>query len=307
MLGVSLAPGAAPAKAWWPAGAVYAADFVNGRYMRNGNAVTAEEAFSVSRATGRWAVDSTGLWRHFGPNVPAITDLGLSVEPAGTNLVPNPALTGAVAGIVGSGGSLPTGWSTNGSGLVVHVVAVTTLNGLPALHLRVFGTATSTFFELSLMSDTSISASTGYTASIFLRSLAGSMPSVELRQADAGSGFVTANVLSTMLAPLDRRGASFTSQASTAFGRLRVSHFLTVGSSYDFSILLSCPQMEARNSATSAVLTTRDVETADIGLPAGSGLVYLMTHNGSVLNTGPASGHWEVPLGTTRLVWMLPS
>jgi len=307
MLGVGLAPGAAPAKAWWPAGAVYAADFFNGRYMRNGNAISAAEAFSFARASGRWAVDSTGFWHHFAPDVPAITDLGLSLEPAGTNLVPNPALTGAVAGVVGSGGSLPTGWSTNGAGLGLEVVAVTTLNGLPALHLRVAGTAASTFFEVSVMPDTPINPNTSYAASIFLRSLAGPQPSVELRQADAGSGFVTANVLATGLPALDRLGASFATLASTARGRLRASRVLSVGAAYDFSFVISGPQLEAGSNATSPLLSARQPGNATLEVPGIDGSVYMMMQNGGVSSLGSASGQWGAPSGVLRSIWVMPT
>jgi len=308
MLGLGLAPGAAAAKAWWPAGAVYAADFINGRYMRNGNAISAGEAFSFARASGRWAVDSTGFWRYFAPDVPAITDLGLSLEPAGTNLVPNPALTGAVAGVVGSGGSLPTGWSTNGAGLSVEVVAVTTLNGLPALHVRVSGTATGTFFELSVMPDTPINPNTNYAASIFLRSLAGPQPSVELRQADAGSGFVTANVLATGLPALDRRANYLTTAASTAFGRMRMSQVLSTGSVYNFSILVSSPQLELGSSVLSPRGSEGPADNASVALPSGNHTVYLEHGSGAIQAAGIA-GSYAVPAAQlptpVRRIWSI--
>ncbi len=74
-------------RAWWPPGASFAIDFTTRQAMRNGVALPLWEAMSFTRASMRLARTSAGRWQTFGVNEPAITDLGLSVEPARTNLV----------------------------------------------------------------------------------------------------------------------------------------------------------------------------------------------------------------------------
>jgi hypothetical protein len=60
------------------------------------------------------------------------------------NLVPNPEMTGAVVGVVGSGGALPTGWASVPAGLAIEVIS----NNNGVLRLRLYGTATSTQVQI---------------------------------------------------------------------------------------------------------------------------------------------------------------
>lgn len=113
MTGISLGLGDRQAGVWWPAGARYAADFINGRYMRDGAPITEASALTLTRSSGKWAPDQGGVWHYFGPNTLARTNAGALIEPAGTNLIPNPGLTGAAIGVVGAGAACPpAGMST---------------------------------------------------------------------------------------------------------------------------------------------------------------------------------------------------
>jgi hypothetical protein len=90
-LGLTLALGASPNPAWWPAGAIYAADFVNNRYMRDGRNVAPEEAYSLERSTPALMQDRTGLWREFGPHtLRRINGIGAMLESATTNVIGHP-------------------------------------------------------------------------------------------------------------------------------------------------------------------------------------------------------------------------
>lgn len=84
MIGIGIGP--TTASSWWPDGAVMALDFVNGRYMREQQAVDLTTAMSFSRASSKLARNRAGLVSSFASSVPAMTDAGLSVEPAATNL-----------------------------------------------------------------------------------------------------------------------------------------------------------------------------------------------------------------------------
>ncbi|GEM_PF-2150811 len=85
MLAISMT--SRPALSWWPANTSFALDLTTGTGMRAGQIRPLNELMSFSRSTSRLAVDSTGRWHSFGPNVPAMTDLGLWLEEARTNVV----------------------------------------------------------------------------------------------------------------------------------------------------------------------------------------------------------------------------
>lgn len=87
MGGLGLSGASAPPRAWWPAEATFAVDFVTGLAMRNRVICPLSEAMSFSRASTKFARAASGFWQSFAPNVPAITDLGISIEPERTNLV----------------------------------------------------------------------------------------------------------------------------------------------------------------------------------------------------------------------------
>lgn len=88
MLKLGLGPMAHAAKRWWPAGAIYAADFQAQRYMKSGQSVTAGQAFALSRSTPKLLTGPNGALQLVPPDTPAFTGLGLSLEPARTNLLP---------------------------------------------------------------------------------------------------------------------------------------------------------------------------------------------------------------------------
>src|SRR5690606_18428481 len=69
----------------WPAGAVMALDFGNDRYMREQAIVDRGTVMSFARASSKLARNCAGDLVSFSPDVPAITDMGLSIEPAAMN------------------------------------------------------------------------------------------------------------------------------------------------------------------------------------------------------------------------------
>lgn len=75
---------------WWPRGATFAADFLNGRYMAGGASLDLATALSFSRASQGWYEDSNGDISEFAIGVPRIGDLGYLAEPAATNLLAYP-------------------------------------------------------------------------------------------------------------------------------------------------------------------------------------------------------------------------
>src|SRR5690606_1798435 len=109
---------------------------------------------SFSRASSATYFDRTGILREAAANVPRVAWLdsatpAVLLEGGGTNGVRNPRGEGAVIGVVGSGGALPTFWgSENTAGLTWEVVATGVEDGLPYVDVRLHGTPSQTFVEL---------------------------------------------------------------------------------------------------------------------------------------------------------------
>ncbi len=74
----------------WPDGASYLADFVSNRYMRDGDGIPAGAAFSVQRASSKFAPDRDGNFVAFAPDTPALTNRGLCIEAAASNVLTRP-------------------------------------------------------------------------------------------------------------------------------------------------------------------------------------------------------------------------
>lgn len=102
-------------------------------------------AFTHSRGTTAYIEDANGDWQLVAADDPLIGPNGLTVIPALSMPVQNTSLSGATVGVIGSGGGLPTGWtSTILTGLSQEVVSVTTRNNLTWLRLRLSGTFSGT-------------------------------------------------------------------------------------------------------------------------------------------------------------------
>src|SRR5690554_5411011 len=139
---ITLSPDFSRPAAPLPARAAYGAAFAAGRFSRAGRNVPAGQAFSVSRASARFAADSIGHWHQFAPDRPAITDLGLSVEPETTNENPNAANLGAAPSTTEALDGLPTGWDRakfDGTQTKGQIVEIGTWLGLPSLTIRLWG------------------------------------------------------------------------------------------------------------------------------------------------------------------------
>jgi hypothetical protein len=124
MLGLAITGQATRQRAWWPSGARFAADFINRRAMSNGVQLPLSAVLTMSRASVKRAKSSTGYWTTFAANEPAITDLGMLIEPEATNLIINNTADSG-AGILLTGTTLtalPFGQSPGLDGLAKRVV-----------------------------------------------------------------------------------------------------------------------------------------------------------------------------------------
>ncbi|GLQ09190.1 hypothetical protein GCM10007913_11220 [Devosia yakushimensis] len=86
MLALSLAPGQ-PRTTPWPSDTWFGIDFASGRSIAGGRHVPLTDALTFARASDRLVRTNAGHWQAAGPGQPAISDLGLSLEPERTNTV----------------------------------------------------------------------------------------------------------------------------------------------------------------------------------------------------------------------------
>lgn len=238
--------------------------------------------------------------------------LGGRVVSAGsfnTNLAYNGQATGAVAGIAGSGGELPTGWGRTASGTTFSVVGVgTDENGVGYVEVRFQGTPTATTIEVRFSDTTNAPATLGqtFTASAHVALVGGSLTNISsgnVRIAERNSGG----------SQLTSGGASFTptstfarysytrttNQATVAYvvGIIRLN--VTVGAAIDVTLRIGGVQLEQAASMGpyvgtfgSAAATALDTLTVDSGFTVAAGVAYTlkaMLPNGAVASARVAS------------------
>lgn len=180
------------------------------------------------------------------------------------NLIANPTAAGAV---VGSPGTLPTGWTGTGSinGMTRTIVGTGTEDGIPYFDVRYFGTATANHsFIMRPNMVTNVVAGDRFAASVFVRLVGGSLSEVSSRNI-----VLSAWSVNTFLShigtsqPITITTAALRSQRSTinrvltitnANGvRLHVSIQLSAGTYYDFTLRFGYPQIEKVLSSDSDV------------------------------------------------------
>ncbi len=88
-------------------------------------------------------------------------------------------MEGALVGVVGSGGSLPTGWSiTSAAGLTTEVIAVGALGAMGYIDVRVSGTSSGTTYAIGSNSVAAGGAGSKWTEGVFLKKIAGSSSNI---------------------------------------------------------------------------------------------------------------------------------
>lgn len=296
---------------WWPQGASLAADFVSRRYMRNGVAASAAETFLFARASGRLAPDLAGQYHHFAPHVPAITDAGLSLEPASVELLRNTAFAGAAAGPIGGSGQMPhSGWGAPGAGLSTTLSLPGNLNGMPALDLRLHGTPSGNAF-LQFEANDKVPGALGetFTLSAHCYLAAGSasnISSLGIVIGESGSdggdlGAVTnLDFLNSIATPSLRSTTRTLTRDNVAYVRAYLRLGLTSGQPIDITLRLSRPALRKDASVTSPILVpvtsaTRAADQLTLKLPPVIGTLSLTTSVGEMPPIAASGDHAVTP------------
>jgi hypothetical protein len=289
--------------AWWLRGATADVDFSANRSFTNGATGGADSVISVSRASAGTAQARDGAWVSFANDTPRRTNLGLLIEEASTNGIRNNSNTGAVDGVIGSGGALPTNWTVTGTGGLTVTVTTATRNGLPTTRVRFAGTPSSTAtLTLRWEGTLNVAASSGqvWTNSSYLALTAGSLTNVAATQLvmlfrDAGGNAVAGgsfNLTVALTSAHVRHQRSGTAPATTAAVQPYFACSLTSGQAVDFEIEVSGAQIEQKAFATSPILTTSAAVTRNadvVSLTGGAATAALASAAAFVQTAGVQS------------------
>lgn len=250
---------------------------------------------NFSRAGTAYAFNANGVLTQHAANIPRMEYdprngefLGLLLEEARTNMVPRSDASGAVLGVVGSGGVMPTGWSVTPqatSGFTSTITKIEVEDGLPMVEINFKGTSLVGYQGITFGNITGWAANTFYGASLFM-CFVGTPPAInpgavqfQARYNISGgsvniTGNYSANQLNTRLRN-HRLVANGTTQASvTGSGQLLVVINTPVGSTHDFTVRVALPQLEVGTFSspiiTSGITVTRaadNCKTSALTLP----------------------------------------
>lgn len=247
-------------------------------FRRTANFSLANSVTSL-RNSASWATTSSSLVVPFSANQPAITaGKGLYSLEAQTNSVPNPSMSGAVVGVIGSGGSLPTGWSNQGvTGIPLEVVSIGSSYGMNYIDVRWSGTNSTgatqypgLFITQGGTSGVPATSSQTWFAGIYVQLVAGSVAGyVNIFQGWNVFG-ATGNYLATDAGNFTPDNTfKFYSQdqapsnASTAYLGQILSGGVNNGSSIDITLRIWAPQLIQTSIQTQPILDGSFTRLAD--------------------------------------------
>lgn len=225
---------------------------------------------TFTRASSATRVNSSGVMVTETTNVPrfdydpiTLALLGLRSEETRTNSLLRTDMAGAV---VGTPGTLPTGWGSVLSGATHSVAGTGTENGMPYVDLR-FQTAGAVSASRVVFNNGFNTAATPaqlWASSFYARVVSGSLSGVSLRSRitwrDAGFALLSTSIGSTNLVGTsptllgERSEVAGTAPASTAFMGSELT-FDTTGAT-DVTIRIGHTQAEVGAFVTSPILTT---------------------------------------------------
>lgn len=230
---------------------------------------------SLSRAqlaASATALGPDGLaWQSFGSHAPRFAGAPrrLLIEGQRTNSVRNPRGEGALAGVVGSGGALPTNWTQSRvPELTITVIGAVTVDGLPGVRVRIAGTTAPgggwALIEFEAAANIPAAPSQAWAGSLFWRLAAGSVPAgtvsrVFVSGRNASNAEVVANIFSTTAAPAAALSriivpATLTGDATLARINHRAAWTFAASTAVDMTLDLCAPQLEQAAFASTPIL-----------------------------------------------------
>ncbi|MDD3020042.1 MAG: hypothetical protein PHX61_03560 [Alphaproteobacteria bacterium] len=301
-------------------------DFVadaDGRYTLNGTTYNDLSSF-LGAAGGSYTRSSTGTYfdasgvlqtaaanqPRFDHNPATLQPKGIIIEESRTNYIRNNTMQGA---IVGTPGTLPTGWSVSlAAGISYEVSGIGQEDGIDYIDIRLYGTPSTTNAATIIFSptmDTSASPNEIFTHSSYFKRQAGTatnIPYVVNRIGNYNSGGFSigqlassAPVPSTL--PLRRTSIGVTSSAATfsSASTAYVRPFIVVpvsaaGVPIDITFRIGTPQLERGGNRTSRILTSGSAVTRDadaITIPVGGWFLASAQTLAGQYSSGAPSGY----------------
>jgi len=243
--------------------------------------------------------------------------LGTLYEGQRTNSLSQNMNTGAVLGVIGSCGALPTRWTVvyNPALLTTEIVGTGTEQGLSYVDVKISGTAATTTYQLSFQQLRDVAASTGevWTASQYAKLVSGSLGGITEINTRINEQFNstylgatnTALTLTSSLTRFTHKGTL--AQATTNTIAHLFSFTVTVGAAIDATVRLAMPQFELGTFASSVIPTTtatvtRATDNLTFTIPAGvTGLRYTFD-NDSTQDVVVSAGSYIVPTTLNRTI-----
>jgi hypothetical protein len=247
---------------------------------------------------------------------------GLLIEESRTNSIRNSQAGGSTNGVIGSGGVMPTNWSSGltVNGLSTEILGTGTEDGLSYIDLKISGTPTTTSSH-SIVAEPvfQIVASNGqtWTNSCYVRLIAGALTNATLQVYLAGrtaaAAVVSGQTASTTITPTSatlrtqRYSATLTmSSASVERVSPQIIVNYTNAQAIDLTLRIAAPQLEQGAFPTSYIPTTSAAVTrsADSAVVTPMSSFYNQSEGTFVTatNKSPLSGSfptiWHLTNGT---------
>lgn len=253
--------------------------FISGDVLIQGSLITAETGSDVFAANadaviqGTFDASEAGL-DSFSATTKVIISGGFTASeitiperfrPANKNLLQNSTNFGAALGVIGSGGSLPTGWVfTNTSFLERSVVGIgTNPDGSPYVDVRVRSLSQSAgiiYFYLQFAPSNAIAVSFGesYTGSYIVDLIAGSVggfvtnsPGISVAESSANLNDLTRPIVKINTFGQRQVFTKTIQNKSTVVAKLCLEFDVAANSSVDITLRISQPQLEIGSEFTS--------------------------------------------------------
>jgi hypothetical protein len=258
----------------------FSRDFAGEKTLNNGTG----PAITFTRASNATFFDASGVLQTASNDAPRFdhdpatgASRGLLIEEARTNSIRNSQAGGSTNGVIGSGGALPTNWSTgnlNANGLTNEVVGTGIEDGIAYLDYKVSGTPTATsqgFINYEASSAIAASSGQTWTNSCYVKLSGGSLNnvgSVALTIFERNSSDTNLNSSAQTFTPtsgnLRTQRQSLTrtlTEATTARLLASVRIAYTSGNPIDLTLRIAAPQLEQGAFATSYIPTTSAAAT----------------------------------------------
>lgn len=272
-----------------------------------------------ARASAKRAEDLAGVYSQFGAGELARTNKGALIEPAAVNLIPNTDMSGAVPGVIGAGGSLPTGWRavmSGGDPFTVEVTDIGVEDGLPYVEVRVQYVSGSNFRIEITDAIAGVEADEDWVMSAFFKKVAGTWPSENTaafmhvqEMGDDGNTFPGLPRSADMEAITRLDAVWTTTRTGDITLRMRYPQFSGAEENVDVTFRIGPPNLIKAAELSSPIVgsgtaVTRAADALTLNLPASAQNVTLIFDDDSQQVLPAAGGAYQIDPAAIDRPWI---